>query len=57
VPYADAFKMWERGLQPFKAALDAHWKPYLQGKGTRDEALTAVLTALPAPQETTAQPR
>jgi hypothetical protein len=48
VPYGDAFKVWERGLQPLKTALDAHWKPYLEGKGTRDEALSAILVALAA---------
>jgi len=46
VPYADAFHLWDRGLGPYKAALDAHWKPWLEGKGTRDEALSAVLASL-----------
>lgn len=49
VPYADAFHIWDRGLQPYKAALDAHWKPWLQGKGSRDQALSAVLGALAKP--------
>ena len=46
VPYAEAFHIWDRGLQPYKAALDADWKPWLEGKGTRDAALSAVLAAL-----------
>jgi hypothetical protein len=50
--------MWDRGLRPYKAALDAHWKPWLEGKGTRDQALSAVLAALAksAPPEEKAKP-
>jgi hypothetical protein len=28
----------------FKVALDEAWKPYLDGKGARDEAFAAVIT-------------
>lgn len=41
VPYAEKFGVWGRGMEQFKSALDAVWKPYLNGKGTRDEALAA----------------
>ncbi|MEP6782262.1 MAG: hypothetical protein ABI983_01260, partial [Acidobacteriota bacterium] len=41
--YADISGIWDRGMGPFKAALDASWKPYLDGKGTLDEALIALL--------------
>jgi hypothetical protein len=42
-PYADAAGIWRRGLGPFKAALDACWKPYLDGNGTLDAALIGLL--------------
>lgn len=49
VPYAVANGLWQqKGLGSFKAALDAAWKPYLDGKGTLDEALIALLKAQPA---------
>ena len=54
VPFADALRMWDRGLRAYKSALDAHWKPWLEGKGSRDQALAAVLAALaaaPAPEK------
>ena len=44
VPYADKYGIWNRGLASFKTPLDEIWKPYLDGKGTRDDALTALLT-------------
>jgi hypothetical protein len=43
VPYAEKFGVWERGMSQFKGALEEVWKPYLNGKGTRDEALAAVV--------------
>lgn len=49
VPYAEANGMWQlKGFGNFKPALDAAWKPYLEGKGTLDEALIALLKAQPA---------
>ena len=42
-PYAEQFGVWDRGLNQFKGALDAVWKPYLNGKGTRDEALAELV--------------
>jgi hypothetical protein len=42
--YAEAGGMWkQKGLGSFKAGLDAHWKPYLDGKGTLDAALVGLL--------------
>jgi hypothetical protein len=52
VPYADALHMWDRALRPYKAALDAHWKPWLEGKGSRDQAISAVLAQLAKSGET-----
>jgi hypothetical protein len=42
-PYADAFGVWARGATTFKAALEETWRPYLDGRGTRDEALAALV--------------
>jgi len=47
-PYADANGIWQRGPGPFKAPLDAAWKPYLDGRGTLDAAIDAVIRLLPA---------
>jgi hypothetical protein len=44
VGYAERGGMWkQKGLGSFRPGLDAHWKPYLDGKGTLDEALRGVL--------------
>ena len=44
VGYAETGGMWQqKGLGSFKTGLDAHWKPYLDGKGTLDAALVALL--------------
>lgn len=43
VPYAEKFGVWERGLIQFKQPLEQAWKPYLEGKGTRDEGLAEVI--------------
>lgn len=53
VPYADRFGVWERGLAQFKAPLEELWKPYLDGRSTRDEALTALIvrTAVEPPKK------
>jgi hypothetical protein len=45
IPYADAHGVWERGWMRLQAALDKTWKPYLDGHGTRDEALAAAIDA------------
>ena len=42
-PMADAVGIWNRGLGPFKPALDRYWKPYLDGTGTLDDALLGLL--------------
>ena len=43
VPLADASGAWSRGMTGFKKALEATWLPYLNGHGTRDEALAALI--------------
>lgn len=42
VPYAELAGIWKGRFGVFKPALDAHWKPYLDGKTTLDEALLAL---------------
>src|SRR5262249_40759397 len=48
VRYADANGVWERGYQAIKPALDEVWKPYLDGKGTREEAIAALVARVGA---------
>ena len=43
IPYADKFGIWQRGLGPFKTALEHEWKPYLDGRVSRDEALAELI--------------
>jgi len=50
VPSADAFEVWPKKLsgsslpaQRLKPLLQEIWKPYLDGRGTRDEALAALV--------------
>jgi hypothetical protein len=42
VPVAEALGLWRAGLS-FRAPLEEIWKPYLDGRGTRDEALAALV--------------
>lgn len=52
IPYADKFGVWQRGLEQFRAALTETWKPYLDGRSTREEAFDALikLTAVAPPK-------
>jgi hypothetical protein len=43
VPNADTFGIWQRGMQSLKGPVETAWKPYLDGQGTRDEALAALI--------------
>ena len=45
-PYAETSGIWQRGLGRFHAALDAHWKPYLDGAVRMDDALVNLLREL-----------
>jgi len=40
-PVAEAFGVWGRGLVSLKTALQETWQPFLDGRGTREEALAA----------------
>jgi hypothetical protein len=41
-PYAEIAGIWKGPMGVFKTVLDTHWKPYLDGKITLDEALLAL---------------
>jgi hypothetical protein len=44
VGYAEKGGMWKQKVNgSFKAGLDTYWKPYLDGKGTLDDALVGLL--------------
>lgn len=43
VPYAIKFGVWERGIKPFKAALDEFWSPYLNGQIKREAAIAEII--------------
>ena len=43
VPYAEIAGIWKGRMGAFKPALDAHWKPYLDGRTTLDAALLGLL--------------
>lgn len=50
VPYAEANGVWDRGFGRFLPGLRQAWQPYLDGQGSRDEALkalVAITAALP----------
>ncbi len=45
IPYAEANGLWkQRGLGALKPALDEIWRPYLQGKGSREEAIALLVS-------------
>ena len=50
-PLAEVAGIWQRGMAVFKEPLEQTWKPYLDGRGTRDEALAALIA------KTATQPR
>jgi hypothetical protein len=43
VPYAEIAGIWNRGMQPFRAPLIETWKPWLDGAGSRDDAMAALM--------------
>lgn len=48
VPIAEAGGLWERDANPrLRPLLEKAWRPYLAGRGTRDDALKAVMTLAP----------
>jgi hypothetical protein len=46
VPYADKSGVWQRGMTREREVLNEIWKPYLDGRGTRDEAFAALIKRL-----------
>ena len=53
VRQADMIGIWQRGLRQFKVPLEEIWKPYLDGKGTREEAFAELIkrTAVEPPKK------
>jgi hypothetical protein len=45
-PHADKDGVWQRGMLREKDALSEIWKPYLDGRGTRDEAFAQLIKRL-----------
>jgi hypothetical protein len=46
VPYAEANGLWKQSnISPFRGALDAAWKPYLDGKTSLEAALDGLVRA------------
>jgi len=43
VPYAQANGLWDTAYRGFREPLEETWKPYLDGHGTRDDAIAAVV--------------
>lgn len=43
VPYAELAGIWKGRMGAFKPALDAYWKPYLDGRTSLDDALLGLL--------------
>jgi hypothetical protein len=45
IPSAEKVGIWNRGLGAFKPRLDQHWRPYLKGAGTFEEAAAKLVEA------------
>lgn len=50
VPYAQTAGIWNRGMASFRQPLDEAWKPWLDGRGTRDGALAALAARVALPR-------
>src|SRR5262249_48994291 len=46
VPSAEALGVWARGFAGLRDALAETWQPYLDGNGTRDDAIAALVEKL-----------
>jgi hypothetical protein len=51
VPYADKSGVWQRGMTRERDVLNEIWKPYLDGRGTRDEAFAELIKRLSGKEE------
>jgi hypothetical protein len=49
VPYADAYGVWNRGYATLKTPVQEVWQSYLDGRGTRDEAIAALVARVGLP--------
>lgn len=50
VPYAETAGIWNRGMARFRGPLGDVWKPWLDGRGTREEALAALAARVALPR-------
>jgi len=58
VPYAEKYGVWSRGRESFKRALDAAWRPWLDGQGYSQDAIAdLVARAAPPPPAKARKPR
>jgi hypothetical protein len=48
-PYAQVFRLWEQNTtaRGYRATLNREWEPYLEGRRTLGEAITAIVRTLP----------
>lgn len=49
VPYAEKTGVWARGLEPLRGALEAAWRPWLDGKVTSEQAITDLVVRAAGP--------
>ena len=56
IPVAEKFGVWQRGWGSLKSLLDEVWKPYLDGRGTRDEAFAELIKCADAETRPRSQP-
>lgn len=47
IPTAESEGIWARSMGIFKRALENVWQPYLEGRGTRDEAIAGLIKSIP----------
>ena len=49
VPYAEKYGIWARGREPIKRALDAAWRPWLDGQGYSQDAIADLVARAAGP--------
>jgi len=57
VPYAEKNGVWARGQEPLRRALDAAWRPWLDGKVTSEEAIADLVARAAGPPPPPARKR
>jgi len=49
VPYAEKYGIWARGREPMRRALEGAWRPWLDGQGYSQDAITNLVVRAGAP--------